>query len=257
MSGIVYKSKEEIHLMRKSNRAARKILNRLAEHIAPGVTTGELDRLARRLSKEFGGRPAFLGVPGPPGVRSFPAAICASPNQVVVHGVPDGTPLKEGDILGIDYGIVLSRWYGDTAWTFPVGSVSQDAQFLMKVTEEALHRGIEQARPGNMLGEISHAIQSHVESHGCGVVRQLVGHGIGRSMHEPPQVPNFGTPKEGPRLRPGMTIAIEPMINLGTYEVVTLDDGWTIVTEDGSLSAHFEHTVVVLSDGPEILSVNE
>jgi len=254
MAKIICKTKEEIHLMRRSNRAARKILNRLAECLRPGITTGELDRRARQLTKEFGGRPAFLGVRGPRGVRPFPAAICASPNEVVVHGIPNGIPLKEGDILGIDYGIVLDRHYGDTAWTYPLGEVSPDAQYLMDVTREALFKGIEQAKPGNRLGAISYAIQSYVEAHGCGVVRELVGHGIGRSMHEPPQIPNFGLPDEGPKLKPGMTLAIEPMITRGKPDVVCLDDGWTVVTKDGSLSAHFEHTVVVLSDGPEILS---
>ncbi|MBI3921533.1 MAG: type I methionyl aminopeptidase [Armatimonadetes bacterium] len=258
MRGIVYKSKEEIHLMRKSNRAARRILNRLAEAVQPGVTTAQLDQLARRLTKEFNGHPAFLGVPAPhKGISPFPAAICAGVNEVVVHGIPNGTPLKDGDIVGIDYGIVINGWFGDTAWTFPVGPISEEARFLMKVTEESLYKGIEQAKPGNMLGEVSHAIQSHVESHGCSVVRQLVGHGIGKSMHEPPQVPNFGDRKKGPRLRPGMTIAIEPMINLGTHEVQCLEDGWTVVSADGSLSAHFEHAIVILSDGPEILSVDE
>ncbi|NCO34687.1 MAG: type I methionyl aminopeptidase [Armatimonadetes bacterium CG2_30_59_28] len=256
MSKIICKNKEQIHLMRRSNHAARKILNRLGESVQPGITTGDLDRRARQLTKEFGGRAAFLGVRGGKGVRPFPAAICASPNKVVVHGIPNGTPLVEGDILGIDYGIVLERYYGDTAWTYPLGAVSENATFLMKIARESLYKGIEQAKPGNRLGEVSYAIQCHVEAHGCGVVRELVGHGIGRSMHEPPQIPNFGAPDEGPKLKPGMTLAIEPMITRGNYEVDCLDDGWTIVTKDSSLSAHFEHTVVVLSDGPEILSVD-
>ncbi|HIE52921.1 MAG TPA: type I methionyl aminopeptidase [Armatimonadetes bacterium] len=246
---IRIKTPEQIARMRRSNRLARRILLTLGEHVAPGVSTKELDLLARKLVTEAGGRPSFLGY------RGFPAAICASVNEVVVHGIPNDQKLREGDILSVDFGAFLDGFHGDTAATFPVGKINSQAQHLLKVTYSALWRGIEAAVVGNRIGDISHAIQSYVESQGCGVVRKLVGHGVGREMHEDPQVPNFGRPRTGPRLRPGMTLAIEPMITAGSYRVKVLPDGWTVVTADGSLAAHFEHTVVVLSDGPEVLSL--
>jgi methionyl aminopeptidase len=251
---IKLKSARELDLMRAANRLARKILLRLGQEVKPGVTTRELDELARELSREAGATPAFLGYPG--AHRPFPAAICASVNNVVIHGVPNGKPLQEGDILGIDYGCILDGYVGDTAWTFPVGWISESAQFLMDVTRTALFKGIEQAVVGNRVRDISRAVQRYVESHGCGAVRALVGHGVGRTLHEDPPVPNYVAAEFSPRLKAGMTLAIEPMITLGSYEVATLDDGWTIVTKDGSWAAHFEHSVAILPDGPEILSVD-
>lgn len=251
---IPLKSPRELELMRAANRLARRILWRLGEEVKPGVTTQELDELARELTRQAGARPAFLGYPGTKG--PFPAAICASVNEVVIHGIPNGRPLREGDIVGIDYGCILEGYVGDTAWTFPVGQVSPEAQHLMEVTRTALFKGIEQAMEGHRVRDISRAIQRYVESHGCSVVRAMVGHGVGRTLHEEPQVPNYVGPGFSPRLKVGMTLAIEPMITLGSHEVRVLDDGWTIVTRDGSLAAHFEHSIAILPEGPEILSVD-
>ena len=252
---IPIKSREEIELIRKSARVANEVILAIADRIKPGMTTKELDDLARSVIRKRGARPSFLGyvIPGHP---PYPASICASINNVVIHGIPSKKArLREGDILSVDVGAELNGYHGDRAFTFPVGEISEEARRLLRVTREALYRGIEQARPGNRVGDISHAIQSYVESHGFSVVRDFVGHGIGREMHEEPQVPNFGRPGLGPRLRPGMVLAIEPMVNAGSPEVVVLEDGWTVVTADGSLSAHFEHTVAILSDGPEILTL--
>jgi len=212
------------------------------------VTTSELDRLAEEFIRSQGGRPSFKGY------RGFPASICSSVNDQVVHGIPGPRELKDGDIVGIDVGVELEGYHGDAAWTFPVGEVSDEAKRLLQVTREALAMGIAQARPGGRIGDISHAVQSHVEAAGFSVVRELVGHGIGREMHEEPQVPNYGPPGRGPRLMVGQVLAIEPMVNIGGAEVVTGSDGWTIATRDGSLSAHFEHTVAVGATGPVILS---
>ncbi len=195
-----------------------------------------------------GGRPSFKGY------RGFPASICASVNDEVVHGIPGPRKLEEGDIVGIDVGVELDGYHGDAAWTFPVGTIRPDAARLLEVTREALGKGIAQAHPGARIGDISHAVQSHVEAAGFSVVRELVGHGIGREMHEEPQVPNYGSPGRGPRLMAGQVLAIEPMVNVGGADVVTRSDGWTIATRDGSLSAHFEHTVAVDASGPVILS---
>lgn len=251
---IFLKSPRELDLMRAANRLARKILRQLGEEVKPGVTTQELDELARELTTAAGATPAFLGYPGAQG--PFPAAICASVNEVIIHGIPNGQPLQEGDILGIDYGCILEGYVGDTAWTFPVGTISEAAQLLMQVTRTALFKGIEKAVVGNRVRDISRAVQRHVESHDCGVVRAMVGHGVGRSLHEDPQVPNYVAPEFSPRLKAGMTLAIEPMITLGSYEIEVLPDGWTIVTKDRSLAAHFEHSVAILPEGPEILSVD-
>jgi methionyl aminopeptidase len=217
--------------------------------VRPGLTTAELDRLAETVIRDCGARPAFKGY------RGFPASICPSINEEVVHGIPGPRALQEGDIVGIDVGAELHGWYGDAALTFAVGAVSDEASRLMRVTQEALMLGLQQARAGNRVGDISHAVQSHAEAHGFTVVRDLVGHGIGRAMHEEPAVPNFGLAGKGPRLEVGQVLAIEPMVNAGGAAVVTRDDGWTVATKDGRLSAHFEHTVAVGPNGPEILSV--
>ena len=255
-NAIVLKGEADIEKMRRSGQAASAVLEAIAKAIHPGMTTEELDLIAREQIEQAGGTPSFLGyqVPGHP---PYPAAICASINEVIIHGVPGAVALKEGDIVGVDVGAYVDGYHGDNAFTFAVGAIPPNAQKLLQVTREALYRGIAEARPGNHLGDISAAIQSHAESHGYSVVRAFVGHGIGRYMHEPPQVPNYGSPGQGPRLRPGMVLAIEPMVNEGTWEVEVLEDGWTVITADHLLSAHFEHTVAILSDGPEILTQNE
>ena len=224
-------------------------LKYLKAFIREGITTEELDRLAEEYIKRHGGIPAFKGY------RGYPRSLCVSVNEEVVHGIPGKRKLKEGDIVSLDLGVLMDGYYGDAAITVPVGKVSELAKKLIKVTEEALYRGIEMARPGNRLSDISHAIQTHVEKAGFSVVREFVGHGIGKQLHEEPQVPNFGPPNRGPRLEPGMVLAIEPMVNTGTWEVRILPNGWTVVTADGGLSAHFEHTVAITDNGPEILSL--
>jgi methionyl aminopeptidase len=239
--------------MRRSGRLAQHILNTIGAAAKPGVSTKELDAIAREMLSKAGARSPFLGYKRNHKVP-FPGAICTSVNSAVVHGVPTPEPLNNGDIVSLDVGVLLSGWIGDTAGTFAVGEISPRAERLMRITREALFLGIEQARVGNHVGDISHAIQTHVEKHGYTVVRDLVGHGVGRTMHEDPNVPNFGAPHKGPKLRAGMTIAIEPMVNEGGEDVELLRDGWTCATRDDSLSCHFEHTVAILSDGPEILT---
>lgn len=246
---IQIKTEREIETMRQAARAVADTLEGLRAMVRPGLCTRELDRFAERSLRSRGMRPAFKGY------RGFPASICASPNEVVVHGIPSDRPLEEGAILSIDLGAEYQGWYGDAAVTVPVGRVSPEAERLLRVTEEALRRGVEQARPGNRLHDISWAIQSCAEEAGYGVVREYVGHGIGRSMHEDPQVPNFGRPGSGPRLQAGMVLAIEPMVNAGTASVELLEDGWTVVTADRGLSAHFEHTVAIREGGAEILTL--
>jgi methionyl aminopeptidase len=246
---INLKSPAEIASMREANRVVGKVLARMAELVGPGVTTAELDAEAEALCRQMGAKPAFKGY------RGFPFALCASPNQQVVHGFPNRKPLVEGDILSLDFGTVLDGFYGDAAVTLPVGKVSGRARRLMEVTQQALMAGIEQMRPGNRLGQVSAAVQDVVEKGGFSVVRQFVGHGIGRALHEEPQLPNYGHPGQGVRLKAGMVIAIEPMVNAGDYEVTILDDGWTAVTVDGKISAHFEHSVAITEDGPQILSL--
>jgi methionyl aminopeptidase len=223
-------------------------LETLAQAAAPGVTTRELDRIARERIERAGARPAFLGY------RGYPATLCISINEQVVHGIPGSRKLKDGDLVSLDLGCVVGGFYGDSARTVGVGQVSPDAARLMRVTEEALHAGIAMVRPGKRVGDIGHAVQQHAESHGYSVVRQYVGHGIGTRLHEDPQVPNYGPPGRRERLVPGMALAIEPMVNAGGAEVRELDDGWTAVTMDGSLSAHFELSVAVTEEGPWILS---
>ncbi len=237
--------------MRASNRLVAKVLSRLIKEAQVGVSTLELDRLAEEICRDAGGKPAFKGYAG------YPFSLCASINEQVVHGFPSKRKLKEGDILSMDFGVLLDGYYGDSAVTVPVGRVSKKARKLLSVTEECLFRAIEATRPGNRVGDISHAVQSHAEANGFSVVRQFVGHGIGQALHEEPQVPNFGSPHQGVELKVGMVLAIEPMINAGTHDVEIMRDGWTAVTSDGNLSAHFEHTVAVTENGPSILSTRE
>ncbi|MDQ0286134.1 methionyl aminopeptidase [Desulfofundulus luciae] len=245
---IMIKSQRELRYMRDAGRVVAGVLGELSRAIKPGVTTAELDRLAEDFILARGARPAFKGLYG------FPASICTSVNEQVVHGIPGLRKLESGDIISIDVGAEINGYFGDGAATFPVGEVSPEARKLLAVTEGALYEGIRFARQGNRLSDISHAVQSYVEKHGFSVVREYVGHGIGRSMHEEPQVPNFGKPGRGPRLKAGMTLAIEPMVNAGTHEVRTLGDNWTVVTRDSRLSAHFEHTVAITDGEPEILT---
>ena len=245
---VFTRSREEIEKIRVSAQLVAMTLRELGRAVRPGVTTAELDRLAETYIRDHGAKPAFKGY------RGFPASICSSVNEEVVHGMPGPRTLCEGDIIGIDVGAEKDGYFGDSAFTFAVGEASDEARKLMAVSREALMQGIAQARPGNRVGDISNAIQRHVELHGFSVVRALVGHGIGREMHEEPAVPNFGPPGRGPRLMAGLVLAIEPMVNVGGFEVVTRSDGWTVATKDGALSAHFEHTVALGLDGPEILS---
>ncbi len=246
---ITLKSAQEIEMMREAGQIVGKTLQMLRKAIKPGITTAQLDALAKRKIESYNAQPAFLGY------RGFPASICASLNEEVVHGIPGIRRLKNGDIISIDVGAYYKGYYGDAAVTFPVGEVSPQVLELLKVTEQSLYEGLSKAYPGKRLFDISHAIQSYAESRGYSVVRNYVGHGIGSEMHEEPQVPNFGIPGKGPHLQAGMVLAIEPMINVGTWEVETLKDDWTVVTADRSLSAHFEHTVAILEDGPTILTL--
>jgi len=246
---IILKNKEEIELLRKSNHLVAKILNELALNIRPGITTKELDLMAERLIKKNNAKPAFKGY------RGYPACTCISINEQVVHGIPGPTIIKEGDIVSIDLGLVLDGYFGDSAITVPVGKIDSEAEKLINVTREALFKGIEKAKVGNRLFDISHAVQMWVEKHGFSVVRDFVGHGIGKSLHEEPQIPNFGKPNQGVRLKEGMVLALEPMVNAGTYKIKIKEDGWTAVTQDGKLSAHFEHTIAISENGPDILSL--
>ncbi len=246
---IVIRSAEELSILREANRIVARILGELAESIEPGVSTEVLDDKAERMIREAGGKPAFKGY------RGYPKAICASINEQVVHGIPaPDVILKESDIISVDVGIIYKGYVGDTAVTYPVGEISDEKQRLIRVTRESLNEGIKQARAGMRLSDISHAVQSHVEKGGFSVVRDFVGHGIGQKMHEEPQIPNFGRPNMGPRLEPGMVLAIEPMVNAGAYDIVVLEDRWTAVTKDGRPSAHFEHSIVVTEGEAEILS---
>ncbi|HKN48316.1 MAG TPA: type I methionyl aminopeptidase [Candidatus Polarisedimenticolia bacterium] len=245
---IIYKSRDELETMDRCNRVVTQILAALARQVQPGITTRDLDRTAERMCQEAGVRPAFKGY------RGYPAVLCASVNEEVVHGIPSSKKvLREGDIIGLDFGVVLDGYYGDAAITVPVGRVSREAEDLMSVTRESLRRGIAAARPGGRLSDVSATIQSHAESRGYSVVREFVGHGIGTSLHEDPQVPNYGTPGSGPILKEGLVLAIEPMVNAGSPAVRIGSDGWTASTVDGSLSAHFERSVAITADGPWVL----
>lgn len=245
---VIYKTREEIELMRQSALLVSKTLGMLAEYIEPGVTTLYLDKLAESFIRDNGGVPGFLGLYG------FPNTLCVSPNAQVVHGIPTNKPLQNGDIISVDCGVLMNGFYGDHAYTFEVGEVTPEVRQLLEVTKQSLYLGIEQCRAGNRVGDISYAIQSYTEKHGYGVVKELVGHGLGRSMHEEPQVPNYGKRGQGKTLKDGIVLAIEPMINMGTAKVTQLKDGWTILTRDGKPSAHFEHDVAIVDGLPDVLS---
>ena len=245
---ITLKTPQEIEKMRKAGRVVATTLEALKAVAQVGMTTGDLDELARQKIAEAGAIPSFKGYHG------FPGHICASVNEEVVHGIPGDRVLKEGDILSVDLGAIVEGYHGDSAITFPIGSISSEIQLLLQVTEESLYKGIQAAIVGNRLGDVSSAIQTHVDSYQFGIVREFVGHGIGSQMHEDPKIPNYGPPHQGPLLKAGMTLAIEPMVNLGTPDVRILDDQWTVVTRDGKPSAHFEHTILITENGPEILT---
>jgi methionyl aminopeptidase len=245
---IIRKSASEIAQMERAGRIVVETLELLGEHVKSGVTTEELDTIADEFIRSRGGAPTFKGY------RGYPASICVSPNEMVVHGIPGAYVLKDGDVLSVDVGVTLGGFVGDSAYTFAVGEISEEARSLLEACQAALAAGIEHARAGNHLSDIGHAIQTVTEEAGFSVVRSLVGHGVGRAMHEDPQIPNFGEPGRGPVLQPGMTLAIEPMINAGGSGVFLHDDEWSISTEDGSLSAHFEHTVAVTESEPRILT---
>ncbi len=236
--------------MRESGRIVAQAIEAMAEAVAPGVTTAELDAIAVDIVANAGATASFLNY------RGYPASTCLSINEEVIHGIPSSKRvLKEGDIIDLDIGVCLNGWHADSALTVPVGSISTDLQRLLAVTKECLAQGIAKARPGNRLGDIGFVVQRYAESNRYGVVREMVGHGIGRALHEEPSVPNYGKPKTGYKIEPGMTFCIEPMINLGTHKVITLDDGWTIVTTDGKPSAHFEHTIAITDSGPILLTI--
>ncbi|MDY0322988.1 MAG: type I methionyl aminopeptidase [Candidatus Carbobacillus sp.] len=245
---IKLRTSRELKLLREAGRIVALTHQMLKKHIEPGITTRELDRLAEAFIKSHGAKPSFKGYNG------YPASICTSINEELVHGIPSDRRLLSGDIISIDIGAEYEGYHGDSAWTYAVGDISEDDQALLRVTEEALYVGIRKARPGAHLSDISHAIQNHVEAHGFSIVREYVGHGVGENLHEEPQIPNFGPPGRGVRLRPGMVLAIEPMVNAGSRYVKTLSDGWTVVTIDGRRAAHFEHTIAITEEGHDILT---
>jgi len=246
---IICKSPAEIERLRRSGRMVRGLLEELRERVQPGVRTSDLEKYIEKRIAQLGARPAFKGY------RGYPCCLCASVNSEVIHGIPSERSLQPGDILSLDMGVVVDGYYGDSAITVPVGEISESTQRLLRVTQEALQLAIDQARLGNRLGDICSTVQRHVEQNGYSVVREFVGHGIGRELHEEPQIPNFGEPGHGPVLKPGMVLAIEPMVNAGGPAVRVLADNWTAVTADGTLSAHFEHMVAVTSNGPDVLTL--
>jgi methionyl aminopeptidase len=249
MNALEIKSQDDIALMREAGRIVCEILDELEKAVAPGVSTWELDALAEKLIYEKGAKPAFKGYLG------FPCCLCASINDEILHGIPSKKrKLSAGDLMKLDFGVVYRGFYGDSARTVPVGKVSREAQALIDATRQALQKGIAATLVGNRIGDIGHAVQSYAEARGYSVVRDFTGHGIGRKLHEKPEVPNYGSPGTGMKLRPGMVLAIEPMVNMGTYEAALLDDDWTAVTADHKLSAHFEHTVLITDRGPEVLT---
>ncbi|MEI8182277.1 MAG: type I methionyl aminopeptidase [Desulfomonile sp.] len=250
---IILKTRREIETMRAANQIVAEILEYLGQVIQPGITTGELDKIAEKMILRAGAKAAFKGY-RMRNQRPYPAAICSSVNEEIVHGIPGLRILKEGDIVGVDVGVVYKGFVGDSARTYPVGKVSEQASRLLQVTRESLYRGIERAVSGKRLQDISAAVQGHVEGHGFSVVRDFVGHGVGRKMHEPPQIPNYTGVGWNPRLEVGMTLALEPMVNEGTWQIKLLDDEWTAVTADHKLSAHFEHSLAITDNGPLILS---
>ncbi|MEN6332508.1 MAG: type I methionyl aminopeptidase [Smithella sp.] len=245
---VILKLPEEIERARASSQIVAEVLNKLRDKVKPGVATKELDRFAEEIALKRGAKPAFKGY------RGYPYSLCTSVNEEVVHGMPSERMLKEGDIISLDFGVFYKGFFGDAAITLPVGKIAGSAQKLIEVTEQSLYAGIEQAKEGNRLGDISSSVQHIVEAPGFSVVRDFVGHGIGRNLHEDPQIPNYGKKGRGIELKSGMILAIEPMVNQGDYKVIILKDGWTVVTEDGKLSAHFEHSVAITENGPDILS---
>jgi len=259
MSRLVLKSPAEIAIMDDANRIIRGLLEELREHIRPGMTTAEIDAFAEQRILEAGGKPAFKGYPHPGNGPAFPGTVCTSVNDEIVHGVPsDRVRLNDGDIVSVDLGVLYKGYYGDSAETYAVGSIDEQAALLLRVTREALTRAVSMARPGNRVSDIGHAVQQHVERHGFSVVREFVGHGIGARLHEDPQVPNYGSPGHGERLVTGMVLALEPMVNAGSPEVLlSAEDRWTARTRDGSLSAHFEASVAITDGGPKMLGFLE
>ena len=248
---ITMKSGKDFGKMEVAGRCVAAAHDAVREAARPGVTTRELDAIAAEVIRDHDCRPSFLGYHG------YPATICASPNSAIVHGIPDGYRLRSGDVISIDVGAIYEGWHGDAAFTMAIGSVDPAVEELLEATERALWNGIAQARPGNRLGDVGRAIEATAEPMGYGVVREYIGHGIGRQMHEAPNVPNYGKPGTGMKIKPGMALAIEPMFNLGTKDTILLDDGWTVVTADGSLSAHFEHTIAITKEGPKVLTLPE
>ncbi|WP_059174144.1 type I methionyl aminopeptidase [Bacillus sp. FJAT-27445] len=245
---IICKTPRELEIMREAGRIVALTHEELKKHIAPGITTKELDRVAEQIIRNHDAIPSFKGYNG------FTGSICASVNEELVHGIPGGRVLKEGDIISIDIGAQYNGYHGDSAWTYPVGKIDEETARLLDVTEQSLYKGLEEAKPGERLSNISHAIQVYVEENGFSIVREYVGHGVGQDLHEEPQVPHYGPPNKGPRLRPGMVLAVEPMVNAGSRYVKTLADDWTVVTVDGKNCAHFEHTIAITEAGFEILT---
>ncbi|MFD1021227.1 type I methionyl aminopeptidase [Thalassobacillus hwangdonensis] len=245
---IVCKTPREIEIMREAGKIVALTHQELKKHIQPGITTKELDRIAEKTIRGMGAIPSFKGYNG------FRGSICASVNEELVHGIPGDRKLNEGDIISIDIGAKYNGYHGDSAWTYPVGEIDEGTEELLKVTETSLFKGLDEAKPGERLSNISHAIQSYVEPLGFSIVREYVGHGVGQELHEDPQIPHYGPPNKGPRLKPGMVLAIEPMVNAGKRYVKTLADNWTVVTQDGKMCAHFEHTIVITEEGYEILT---
>lgn len=245
---IICKTPREIEIMREAGRVVALTHQELKQHITPGITTKELDQIAEKTIQKYGATPSFKGYNG------FPGSICASVNEELVHGIPGKRKLEEGDIISIDIGAKYNGYHGDSAWTYPVGNISESVQKLLDVTEKSLYLGLEQVKPGERLSNISHAVQTHAEENGFSIVREYVGHGIGQDLHEDPQIPHYGPPNRGPRLKPGMVICVEPMVNQGRRYVKTLSDDWTVVTVDGKWCAHFEHTIALTEAGYEILT---
>jgi methionyl aminopeptidase len=245
---IICKSQSELEIMREAGRIVALTHQEMAKAVRSGITTKELDKIAEQFIRSMGGKPSFLGYAG------FPGSICASVNEELVHGIPGKRKLHDGDIISIDIGVEFEGYHGDSAWTYVVGNTDPQTEKLLQVTEESLMQGLEQAKPGARLSDISHAIQTYVEAADFSIVREYVGHGIGRNLHEDPQIPNFGPPGRGPRLKTGMVLAIEPMVNAGKRHVHTLEDNWTVVTVDGSMCAHYEHTIAITDEGFEILT---
>lgn len=245
---IICKTPRELEIMREAGRIVALTHQELKKHVAPGITTKELDEIAEKFIRSCDAIPSFKGYGG------FPGSICTSVNKELVHGIPGKQALKDGDIISIDIGAEFNGFHGDSAWTYPVGKIDEDSQRLLDVTEESLYIGLKEAKPGERLSNISHAIQEYVESNGFSIVREYVGHGIGKSLHEDPPIPHYGPPNKGPVLRPGMVLCVEPMVNAGSRYVKTLADDWTVVTTDGKMCAHFEHTIAITDDGYEIFT---